>query len=314
MEDVEVIVEIISVLHQYYDEFTNPFLNKLVSTLNEVNKGSGDDADNNKKFLLIRILSDLISLGIYPTSTDLLFDLLDSLIAKEKRVNVILSGILIFVKYNGHEYLKFEHSLHKYKCLVGIIKEERFTKLIEKFFDNLCKLLKKTHDESKQWSKLYASASVLGELISKKVPEFEKIEKSVIVLPDPFPDANTKSFYTEMKEKEEIQKIDETNLKYSNEDDLLNKLSNCVNRHSINEWVEHFHFFKCSKKKLVSQLFNVSKRSLDLLPLYSRLVFILNQKEVTKELVKELLEEFESLFKNQNSNLEMRIKNIRYCV
>jgi hypothetical protein len=289
-------------------------LNKLVSTLNEVNKGSGDDADNNKKFLLIRILSDLISLGIYPTSTDLLFDLLDSLIAKEKRVNVILSGILIFVKYNGHEYLKFEHSLRKHKCLVGIIKEERFTKLIEKFFDNLCKLLKKTHDESKQWSKLYASASVLGELISKKVPEFEKIEKSVIVLPDPFPDANTKSFYTEMKEKEEIQKIDETNLKYSNEDDLLNKLSNCVNRHSINEWVEHFHFFKCSKKKLVSQLFNVSKRSLDLLPLYSRLVFILNQKEVTKELVKELLEEFESLFKNQNSNLEMRIKNIRYCV
>eukprot|EP01080_Neovahlkampfia_damariscottae_P007767 gene7767-12237_t len=328
MDDVEIIIELICILHQYYEEFTQQFLNKLLNSIPNSSNSISESEMNNKKFLLIRILSDLIALGIYPSATNSLYELLENLIKKEKKVNIILSGILIFVKFNGNDFLNFENNQS--------IKEERFTKLIETFFQNLCKLLKKTQDESKLWTKLYNNTIILGDLINKKVPEFEIIEKEKpMELPEIFQSKNIKLFYTE---KEEFDQLEENKLKYKNEEELMNKLPTCVNRHLIKEWCEHFIYLKCSKKKLIYQLFNVSKRSLDLLPLYSRLVYILNIKEIQKELIKELFEEFELFYLNSNLNnnyfnqnlsnnnllqnypknlnlnqiLEIRIKNIRF--
>lgn len=113
-------------------------------------------------------------------------------------------------------------------------------------------------------------------------------------------------------EKDKIKGLDGTSL-----DGLLQRLPGCVSRDLIDQLTVEFCYLnsKSTRKKLVRALFNVPRTSLELLPYYSRLVATLAtcMKDVPTMLLSMLEEEFNFLInKKDQTNIEIKIKNIRY--
>eukprot|EP01114_Cavostelium_apophysatum_P008182 TRINITY_DN2050_c0_g1_i2.p1 TRINITY_DN2050_c0_g1~~TRINITY_DN2050_c0_g1_i2.p1 ORF type:complete len:1232 (-),score=430.22 TRINITY_DN2050_c0_g1_i2:182-3877(-) len=100
-------------------------------------------------------------------------------------------------------------------------------------------------------------------------------------------------------------------------DDLLARLTNCVNRDLIDQAAIDFCYqnSKNNRKKLVKALFGVPRTQLALIPYYSRMVATLNQymRDIGPSLVAMLEEEFQYLYhKKDQINIENKIRNIRF--
>eukprot|EP00752_Nemacystus_decipiens_P014194 g12623.t1 len=98
---------------------------------------------------------------------------------------------------------------------------------------------------------------------------------------------------------------------------LEDELPNCHNQERVDEFAKKFCYVnsKSARKKLVKALFNVPRQALDLLPMYARLVAILDK--AMKTIAPVLLEELRSHFryflrKKAPGQIDHRIKNVRF--
>ncbi|CAN0203100.1 unnamed protein product, partial [Ectocarpus fasciculatus] len=98
---------------------------------------------------------------------------------------------------------------------------------------------------------------------------------------------------------------------------LEDELPNCHNQERVDEFAKKFCYVnsKSARKKLVAALFNVPRQALDLLPMYARLVAILDQamKTIAPLLIDELRSHFRYfLRKKAPGQIDHRIKNVRF--
>nr|CAD7416134.1 unnamed protein product [Timema poppensis] len=148
-----------------------------------------------------------------------------------------------------------------------------------------------------------------------KANKQEKITEKDIVESDS--DNDVECFSQEINDFDEIDSPLSADIKTQLES-FLNHLPQCVNREMIDNSAVNFAITFISKnhrKKLARTLYNVSRTRLDLLPLYARLVAILEpaMPEIAEELGKLLKHEFKFHVKKKDQiNIETKIKVVRF--
>nr|CAD7449491.1 unnamed protein product [Timema bartmani] len=148
-----------------------------------------------------------------------------------------------------------------------------------------------------------------------KANKQEQITEKDIVESDS--DNDVECFSQEINDLDEIDSPLSAGIKTQLES-FLNHLPQCVNREMIDNSAVNFAITFISKnhrKKLARNLYNVSRTRLDLLPLYARLVAILEpaMPEIAEELGKLLKHEFKFHVKKKDQiNIETKIKVVRF--
>lgn len=189
MNDVQSLLEICSVLHQKYAEFSASLMENWKKCLGQ-QKGQSSPINPSKLRVDIRLYCDLISIGILTTKESL--PILGGLLTTLTNIPDDLSStgiILTFCRYCGHDFanlLPRKLRLHleenpdpdfdKFGRLLPIEKQKNVQQLLKDYYGNIVKKYAKDYKEMKLVEKTnYRILMTKGEVFAERKKKLEDL-------------------------------------------------------------------------------------------------------------------------------------------